>query len=196
VPVDRCLRCARSLGSETPRTPRFGSNEWQDRRPAGAHRTHTWFPHPLNRPKCAQLRPSVSSTIEWGRGAKSSQKPAATFVMKAPAYRSPGWGFLVCGGVGSKPSHNRSTQAQLPPGRRFSRSAAYFSLVVTMKVHNKITVERAWKAKRNRVRLCIRCGRAQKPRSKAPNCYGCGENMVHSADSILKMLSSETREAA
>jgi hypothetical protein len=60
-----------------------------------------------------------------------------------------------------------------------------------MKVHNKITTKRVQKARRDKVRLCIRCGRAQKPRSKGPNCYGCGENMVHSADSILKMLSGE-----
>jgi hypothetical protein len=61
-----------------------------------------------------------------------------------------------------------------------------------MKVHNKITVKRAQKAKHDSVMLCIRCGRAQKPRSKGRGCYGCGEDMVHSADSILKMISDES----
>ena len=61
-----------------------------------------------------------------------------------------------------------------------------------MKVHNKITVKRAQKAKRDSVMLCIRCGRAQKPRSKGRGCYGCGEDMVHGADSILKMISDES----
>jgi hypothetical protein len=61
-----------------------------------------------------------------------------------------------------------------------------------MKVHNKITVKRAQKAKGDSVMLCIRCGRAQKPRSKGRGCYGCGEDMVHSADSILKMISDQS----
>lgn len=65
-----------------------------------------------------------------------------------------------------------------------------------MKIHNKITVKRAEKAKRNRIRLCVRCGRAQKPRSNGPACYGCGENMVRSPNAILKMLSGETGDSS
>jgi hypothetical protein len=62
-----------------------------------------------------------------------------------------------------------------------------------MKIHNKITVQRAQKAKRDSVTLCIRCGRAQKPRSTKGDCYGCGEDMVHSADAILTMISRDSR---
>ena len=88
----------------------------------------------------------------------------------------------------------RSVLAQDQPGRRFSKSAAYFTSGAEMKIHNTISAKRAEKAKRDRIMLCIRCGRAQKPRfTKGRDCYGCGEDMVHCADAILKMLSGDSR---
>jgi hypothetical protein len=86
----------------------------------------------------------------------------------------------------------RSVLAQDQPGRRFSKSAAYFTSGAEMKIHNTISAKRAEKAKRDRIMLCIRCGRAQKPRfTKGRDCYGCGEDMVLSADDILTMISSD-----